>query len=259
MRKLRLKPILVNVSALMLVCLLVTNCKDICLSGYFLELPEAPESWVSLLGQPHWRIEWIDPGGVKKIADVPPDSGLKIEIPVEWSNPVTAWPYWPDHNLIPGLFKPSGAIFPFDAKDGNIFLSWEAGVDSIFYWELLLANENNYSRIPANFDWPRFRDLFYTDRLNGDPWLVNWRSVAERTVSGNFDTRRLVPESAESRVIPVSSGGPWYGVSPFTEPLVFLEGELSVFPIRSGVNVWISSDGVLRINGNAWVFSEMKN
>jgi hypothetical protein len=142
-------------------------------------------------------------------------------------------------------------------------------VDTIFYWELTLAqhlrnlgagraNEDNYSRIPANFNWPRFRELFEAETLNEavreDPWLVNWRSVAERTVTGTFDRRRLVPEVTKDMAIPVPAGI-WYGTSPFAKPLFFEEGEPSIFPVRPGDNVWVSAEGILRISGDVWVFS----
>ena len=253
--------------------LTVCSCREIIHSGYVLELPDAPEAWVSLLGEPNWRIEWLNSGGIKQTADIPPFKSLEIGIPAVWSNPVTAWPYWPEHNLIPGFFRPAGALFPFDANGGKLNLSWEAGPDTVFYWELIYANGHNYSRIPANFDWPRFRALFHADTLNEsvrkDPWLVNWRSVAERTASGNFDTRRLVSEAAVLINIPLDSvlldysinghSGPWYGISPFAEPYLFPDSEPANFPVRPGINVWISAAGILRANGTAWVFTEMRD
>jgi hypothetical protein len=247
--------------------LLAGGCRDIMPSGYTINLPELPEHWVLLLGKPSWHIEWVDPDGQKQSYDTPRDNSLKlqikceIEIPQTWASPVTAWPYWPEHNLIPGFFKPAGALFPFDA-DGNekcLNLTWEAGVDTVFYWELALANENNFSRLPANFNWPRFRELFTDGVLNEavckDPWIVNWRSAAEKTVINNFDRRRLVPEKTVSTVVPVPEGS-WYGTSPFAQPLFFGRETYPVFPVRPGINVWISSEGILRVNGNVWIFIE---
>jgi hypothetical protein len=256
MKSFYFKLAIVFVVSVQLIC-----CADKFPSRYVLELPKTPQSWVSLLGEPYWLVEWIDPGGQKKSMNIIPYYSLEIELPVTWANPVTAWPYWPKHNLIPGLFKPAGTLFPFDAKDRRLSLSWEAGPDTIFYWELVLANLNkqNDSRMPANFDWPRFRELFKINVLNKavseDPWLINWRSVAERTASGNFDRRRLVSENIELKTIPVS-GGPWYGTSPFAKPLVFAEGDTPVFPVLPGVNVWVSAEGILKVNGDTWVFIE---
>jgi hypothetical protein len=149
-------------------------------------------------------------------------------------------------------------LFPYDVEEGRLRLSWEAGVDAVFYWELIFANEDNHSRIPANFDWLRFRELFKAETTNEDvredPWLVDWRSVAERTVIGTFDRRRLVPEAITAKTIPIPAGI-WFGTSPFAEPLLFEEGEPAAFPVRPGVNVWISTEGILRVSGDVWVFT----
>jgi hypothetical protein len=115
--------------------------------------------------------------------------------------------------------------------------------------------------VPAYFDWPRFRSLFkgvtINDAVLKDPWLVDWRSIAERTISSNFDQRRLVPEASFPMPVPVFPG-PWYGTSPFAEPLYFAEDQSPVFPVRSGLNVWISAEGILRCNNKTWVFYERK-
>ena len=242
-----------------MLALQVFSCREICPTVYVLELPLVSEAWVSILGEPWWRVEWLAPDGQKQIADIKHGSKLEIEIPVTWANPVTVWPYWPEHNLIPGLFKPAGALFPFDAEDMRLNLTWEAGLDAVFYWELALANRQSENRLPANFDWPRFRGLFKAETINEavrkDPWLADWQFIAERTATSNFDTRRLVPQATTAKIIPVSAG-PWYGTSPFANPLVFAEDADPVFTVRPGLNVWVSADGLLRINGDVWVFIE---
>ncbi|MCL2759631.1 MAG: hypothetical protein FWD22_05415 [Treponema sp.] len=261
MKNIYFKLTIIFIVSVQLIC-----CADRFPSSYMLEFPETPEPWVLLLGEPHWRLEWLNVNGLKQIGDYPPGlhKSLEIELPVTWANPVTAWPYWPEHNLNPGVFKPAGTLFPFDVKGSSLSLSWNAGPDTVFYWELAFTNEGNYSRLPANFDWPRFRELFRSDVLaeavREDPWLIDWRSVAERTSSGNFDRRRLVPEPVSTRTIPVPAGT-WYGTSPFAKPLVFtvietLNNGGVVFPVRSGINVWISTKGILRISTAAWFFIE---
>ena len=244
--------------------LTAVGCRDITPSGYALRLPAPPEHWVSLLGEPCWRLEWFDPDGRLQMSDFAPSASGEtfpgeIKIPETWANPVTAWPFWPEHNLIPGLFKPAGALFPFDTGGDRLNLTWEKGVDAVFYRELALANEGNRARLPANFNWPRFRELFTTGLLNEavckDPWLVDWRSAAEKTVVNNFDRRRLVPEASAAKAVPVPEGT-WYGSSPFAEPLFFAAGTTPVFSVRPEINVWISSEGILRINGDVWIFIE---
>jgi hypothetical protein len=227
-------------------------------SMFILELPQPPETWVSLLGEPNWRVEWLDSNGQKQKADVSPGKNLEIETLNTWINPVMAWPYWPLYSLAPGVFKPAGALFPFDVKGKSLHLNWKAGPDTVFYWELAHASQDN-AKSPVRFDWPRFRELFETDVLNEevrkDPWLVDWSYVAEKTVSSSFDRRRLVPKARESIIIPVSSG-PWYGASPFAEPLLFTEGESHSFPvINANVDVWISAEGILRSNHKTWIFA----
>jgi len=247
------------VHCLLTALLLITSCSEINPSRYTLEFPELPVSWTQLFGSPVWRVEWVDPGGQKQKIDILSGSNMEIDIPVTWPNPVTAWPYWPHLNLLPGFFKPAGALFPFDVNGNCLPLTWKAGPDTVFYWELALANEGNLSRIPANFDWPRFRELFKEETMNKavreDPWLVNWSFVAERTIANGFDRRRLVPESAELREIPVSDGY-WHGTSPFVKPIFITNDTRKVFPIREGINIWVSSEGILRVNGDVWIFIE---
>jgi len=255
-----MKTYIYKLTAVAAVLMQLSCCADRFSSVYVLELPEAPDAWVSILGEPWWRVEWITTDGQKQTADFPPGAlaGAEVEIPVTWTNPVMAWPYWHDRRLIPGIFKPAGALFPFDVNNGRLRLSWEAGIDTVFYRELIMANDQNISRIPANFNWSRFRELFQLDTTNEavreDPWLVDWRSAAERTISSNFDRRRLVPQAAEPKALPVPAGI-WYGTSPFAEPLFFAEGETPVFPVRPGINVWFSAEGILRVNGSAWMFT----
>jgi len=238
----------------------------ICCGGSFpakfkLELPEPPNPWISLLGNPYWHIEWLNPDGEKQAEDIPPGSGIVVEIPITWANPVTAWPFWPNHNLIPGHFKPAGALFPFDIDNNRLRLSWESGPDTIFYWELALANAGDMSKLPSNFDWSRFRNLFKDGTLKEeiciDPWVVDWRSFAKTTVNSTFYSNRLSPAEKKDLNIPVSSGT-WYGSSPFAKPLYFAEDDPVIFEVRTGgVNVWISKEGILRVNGDSWVFYKM--
>jgi len=252
--------------------LMLPGCTDRFPSMYTLELPEVPTTWLTLLGEPNWRIEWITPNGLRQIDDFPPETSFfEIEIPVTWTNPVIAWPYWPSHSLLPGVFKPAGALFPFDVDTNLLRLSWEAGHGAIFYREMAFAYDQNDSRIPVNFDWLRFRELFSEGTLSTavceDPWVVDWRTVAERTIESGFDRRRIVAEAATLIFVSAPSGfsddvwrgGRWHGTSPFAKPLTFELWEPTLFPVRPGINVWVSELGILRVSGNSWVFQAADN
>jgi len=253
-----MKSLLIKFTPVFVLVLQLACCRDRFSSVYKVEMPQAPENWVSLLGEPHWKLEFFDAEGKKQSKDILPGQSTEIELPITWTNPVTAWPYWPDYNLIPSLFKPAGALFPFDVSDEHLKLSWEAGPDTVFYWELVFANNQNEKKLPANFDWLRFRELFKSDVLSDavvkDPWLLDWQYIAEKTINSNFDRRRLVPQAAVSENIPAPSGI-WYGTSPFAQPLFFSEREAPVFTVHSGINLWISAEGILKVNGKTWVFT----
>jgi hypothetical protein len=252
-------------------CILLPLCAGLSLagcgaavldSGYSLELPEVPPAWEALLGAPHWRIEWINAGGGKEMKlAVPGKKGAKTEIalPQTWASAVTAWPYWPERGIAPGVFRPAGAIFPFDADGNTLAASWQGGVDAVLYWELAgaaaLDTGRAAARLPWHFNWPRFRELFADSSLNAevraDPWLADWRGIAEKIVQSGFDKRRLVPEDRGELSAPAAAG-PWLGTSPFAPPLLF-DGP-PLFPVRGATDTWVSAEGILRCNNKAWIF-----
>jgi len=228
---------------------------------YGLELPKIPQGWEVLLGSPYWRIEWLNEGGWKETKTVRGNNGGEISLPPTLTSAVTALPYWPDRGIGPGIFKSAGAIFPFDASGKTLVLSWQGGVDANLYWELAqayqgerAAEQRAVSRVPWNFNWPRFRELFDDPSLNAevraDPWLADWHSIAEKIVKSGFDKRRLVPEARSSVKIPVNCG-PWIGTSPFAPPLFFETAP--VFPVRQAADTWVSAEGILRCNKQAWI------
>jgi len=258
-----MKIIILKLAIIIAASVQIISCEDRFPSVYLLELPQTPQSWVSLLGEPHWYLEWLDVNGQKQTGRYLPrgsQGAIELELPVTWTNPVIASPYWPEHGLFAGIFKPAGALFPFDVNGDSLRLSWEAGIDAVFYMELVYANENDFSKIPANFDWMRFRELFTSKTLDEDvckdPWLPDWRYIAEKTISSNFDRRRITKETALSTLIAVTQG-PWYGTSPFAEPISFEKGEMPVFPVRAGINTWVSAKGILRVSGKIWIFTEI--
>jgi hypothetical protein len=236
---------------------------DLTDSRYSLELPEIPPVWASLFGEPQWRIEWLNPEGRKERTVIGSGEKPEIRIPRTWTSAVIAWPYWPEQGTAPGFFKPAGALFPFDAAAGNggsLALGWRGGVDAFLYWELAAAGETSdiraAARLPENFNWPRFRELFNDESVDKevrrDPWLADWRGLARKIVQSGFDKRRLVPEARAETRIPLPPGI-WAGSSPFAEPLTFGEGA-AVFPVRETIDTWVSEAGILRCNREAWIF-----
>jgi hypothetical protein len=264
------------------------NCGESLLdSRYSLKLPEIPQSWETLLGSPYWRVEWLNNEGRTVTMTLRDGENREISLPQTWASAVLAMPFWPDKGLGPGIFRPAGAIFPFDASGKSLILSWQGGVDANLFGEFVKAAAEaevgqesippleeapveNISmgraavpRLPWNFDWPRFRLLFEDSSVNAevcaDPWLADWHSIAAKIVQSGFDKRRLVPEPRTNLTIPPSNGishgvsrGPWIGTSPFAAPLLF-EAE-PVFPVRPTADTWVSGEGILRCNTETWIF-----
>jgi hypothetical protein len=257
-------------------CLLLFACGGSLVdSRYKLELPELPATWETLLGFSHWRVEWVNEKGRKETRILPENGSMEINLPPTLATAISAYPFWPAMEISPGIFKPAGAIFPFDVNGKNLVLSWQGGVDAALYWEFLkVAGGAGYEddptppeteipleieraavpRLPWNFDWPRFRQLFEDSSLNveilADPWLADWHSIAEKIVQSGFDKRRLVPEARSDMQIPVGPG-PWIGTSPFASPLLF--NSSPAFPVRAAADTWVSTEGLLRCNTEAWI------
>jgi hypothetical protein len=244
-------------------------------SRYSVELPQIPRGWETLLGSPYWRIEWLNDQGRKETKIVRGNSGPEIFLPPTLASAVSAFPFWPDRGIGPNIFRPAGAIFPFDASGKTLVLSWQGGVDANLFWELAQAYQGAQEetvppaaqtveqhaiswravlRLPWNFNWPRFRRLFDDPGLNAeiraDPWLADWHSIAEKIVKSGFDKRRLVPEARSSLEVPVHCG-PWVGTSPFAPPLFF--ETTPVFSVRSSPDTWVSAEGILRCTAQTWI------
>ena len=246
-----------------MVCALffLMGCKEASLldTHYRLKLPNIPQSWESMLGNPHWRIEWVDDQGRKQAKMVREHGDLTISLPQTWITAVIARPFWPEKGIDYGVFMPSGAIFPFDVSGKNLVLSWQGGVDAIFYWELAShsSEAEKGGRLPYQFNWPRFRQILSDESVHEairtDPWLANWSEIAAKTVKSGFDKRRLVPETRNTLPVPVNQG-PWIGTSPFADPLLF--ETVPVFPVRTTVDTWVSASGIVRCNKTSWIFLE---
>jgi hypothetical protein len=245
--------------------LFLNNCGESLMdSSFALELPVVPQAWEDILGSPSWRIEWVNEKGGKETMTVPGKGGGNISLPQTWVSAVSAFPFWPEKGIGPGIFKPAGAIFPYDASDGSLILSWQGGVDAVLYWELARAyggteaeesSERAVTRIPMKFNWPRFRRLFDDPSLNAefraDPWLADWAGIAAKIVKSGFDKRRLVPEPRNALEVQVGPG-PWIGVSPFAAPLFF--ETTPIFLVKPTADTWVSREGILRCNSETWIF-----
>ena len=228
-------------------------------------LPELPEHWKEILEEPHWRLEWIGEGGAWRERDllpgqIPPD----IALMAEWSTPVLAWPFWPGRELFPGMMRPAGALFPWDASGEKLTLSWKGGVLALFWKELALAERpsapasaSESRRLPWYFDWPRFRELLESESISRavreDPWLADWKSIAGRTIQSGFDRRRIVPRPLAGLDIP-GLGGRWIGSSPFAPPLdASKDGPLTI-NVSDTTDTWVSAGGVLKSSSAGWVW-----
>ena len=255
---------------------LLAGCdSSLIVSRYTLKLPPLPPAWEIIPGELCWKIEWLAPDGRPQTLEIRSGETPEISLPHTFANAVTAWPYWPDLAISPGVFKSCGALFPFDVDGASLSLSWKGGLDAMLYRELGIASagepvsKSSVSRLPWNFNWPRFRELYDDPSVNAeyraDPWLADWPGIAEKIWQSGFDKRRLVPYARQELPVPVAQG-PWIGTSPFAAPLVF-EGS-PVFPVRaagtasvsnagsSPVDTWVSADGILRCNADAYIFLE---
>jgi hypothetical protein len=224
------------------------------------ELPEPPPSWRACFGDLSWRLEWIDSGGQMRSLDLHGQGNAEIRVFQEWPNPLIARPFVPRLGILPGVLKPAGAIFPHDAGNGRIGLSWQGGIEAFLYWELAAAagsSQAEMKRRPQYFDWPRFRALFRDGSLSGtvlqDPWIVDWESFARSTVKSGFYKSRITAEKKTELSLPVPAG-PWIGTSPFAPPLVFGSEETPVFPAGSRVDTWFSPAGLIRCSTEGWIW-----
>jgi len=248
---------------------LPTGCEDVqrIRSSYKPVLPTLPEGWSDVLGDAHWRVEWIGEGGtrheleVKQGAEVPP-----LFLIQTWTTPVLAWPFWPELGLGPGIMRPCGALFPWDTYGKDLLLSWEGGVDAVFWKELAGVKREDGSaraesakdeRFPWLFDWPRFREIMRAedigDAVRKDPWVVDWKEVGRKTVESGFDRRRI-KAMKYTEVEIILPAGRWLNSSPFAPVLEIPSGGRLTLEVTDAVGVWVSSRGILKVSTSGWIF-----
>ena len=223
---------------------------------YEIEFPAIPETWRELLGEPRWQVEWIRQQGSESL-----ESGVNaLALIEEWTNPIIAYPFWPEQGLGPGMMKPAGALFPFDVQGKRLRLSWQGGVEALVYRELASAavRANKESRLPLYFNWPRFRELLADPSLNeevrNDPWLVDWKTVCLQTAQSGFDKRRIVPRKTELLLVPLNAETRWIESSPFAPPFTQAAGESLRLEVSSAIDTYICAKGVLRCTQGAWIW-----
>jgi hypothetical protein len=229
-------------------------------SRYALEFPRLPAVWTEVLGRPSWKVEWYNPDGNRECAVI--DGDAAVPVLSEWPSPVTAWPFWPDSGIEAGVFRPAGALYPFDVSDGVLRLSWTAGADAAFYLALEEARslkENAHpQRKAAFFDWPRFRAFFTSvssAELREDLWLVNWREAAEKTVNSGFRTSYIKARERSVTEVPIPHDGPWFSTSPFRAAENWTAGSVEPFALTGEAELWVCPGGMLFLSTGArlWV------
>jgi hypothetical protein len=238
----------------------ILSCGDNPLpDSYTVVLP--PGSWPEFLGEPRWRLEWYDPEGAIRSMDLDGKSA-RISVLIQWPNPVIAWPHWPEKELFPGLFHPAGALYPFDVQDTAIVLSWRGGVDAAFYRELAEARSlpgADSRRDPRYFNWPRFRSLVreeVPEALRTNPWLADWKGIAEKTVLSGFRKSMVREESRTVMGILIPHDGPWAGASPFAAPADWTAGQEVFLPLSSRPELFVCPGGLFFLSTGAQLWKE---
>jgi hypothetical protein len=238
--------------------------------------PEIPAAWDETLGSPRWRVEWINSEGGTGVVEVENGGACSIDVFQEWASPVIAYPYWDNAGKIygavpPTMMRPAGGIFPWDADlaSRELSLSWTGGVSAEFYRELAQVEPDQIEpdaalkRRPQYFNWTRFRELLeygdITEEARRDPWLADWRDIAQKTAASGFDRRRIKPAASETVTIPAPAPGMWLGCSPFAAPTAAREGMLSLRARIDGtVSVFVSKNGIIKINTETWMYQEFE-
>jgi hypothetical protein len=238
--------------------------------SYRVEFPPLPESWAAILGEPRWRISWINRDGNRETMESS-GSGAVLAPLANRATPVIAYPYWPERGLGPGIMRPGGGLFPFDVREEKISLSWRGGVDAFFYLELAAAGGTQDSgpeappellRRPEFFDWARWRKLFedrrIAEKVLSDPWSADWKDISRKTVQSGFDLRRITAMPEKEFSLPRLGGQSgetrWIKSSPFETPVIQNSGEAAGFKVYGPTETFISPGGVLRCSGTDWIW-----
>ena len=244
------------------------SCDDVIQPAYRLRLPEPPEVWRTLLGEPVWQVEWLDESGVLRETIVGRDGGLEVTVINDAVSPIVAYPYWPERGIRPGEMKPAGALFPWDCSGGEIALSWRGGVDAVF-WRAISASGNDH-RLASAFDWNRWRALWakpegedtgaFPKEVMADPWLCDWEAIGAKTALSGFDKRRVTAVKYPYRTVDEGDyDGDWFGTSPFDEGVLVNEEYPLRLPLRPAVSLLFSEQGILRYSKDGLVLHSLRS
>jgi hypothetical protein len=249
--------------------ILLAGCRDLqqIRSSYKPVLPSLPGDWSDILGEAHWRMEWIGEEGTWHEWEGKQGAGLpSLYLVQNWTTPVLAWPFWPELGLSPRIMRPCGALFPWDTYGGDLRLNWEGGVDAVFWKELAAVGRQDASdraepakdgRFPWLFDWPRFREIMANedmgDSVRHDLWVVDWKEVGRKTVESGFDRRRIKAMKSNGLEIPLP-GGRWLSSSPFAPVLETPASGRLTLEVTDSVSVWVSATGILKASTSGWIY-----
>jgi hypothetical protein len=220
------------------------------------EFPPLSGPWEEVLGESHWRLEWVNPQGSWETLDLRGGEEPELNFYPAAATAVIARPYWPEKGIEPGWARPAGAILPYDFQNGRIGLSWRGGVEALFYRNLA-AGALGGQRLPWGFDWPRFRELLEDEELSGtlegDLWRIDWDAAVGKTLEAGFNRRYLSRRSEIPAAIP-GYPGRWASASPFAPLLTAGPGDPLLVMAGAGVETWFSAAGCLRVSRNGHVY-----
>jgi hypothetical protein len=130
-------------------------------------------------------------------------------------------------------------------------------VEASFYRELAEARSlpgSDPRRDPRYFDWPRFRSLVREEApepLRADPWLADWKGIAEKTVLSGFRKSLVREESRTVMGVLIPHDGPWAQASAFAAPAAWTADEEVFLPLSSRPELFVCPGGVLFLSTGA--------
>jgi hypothetical protein len=86
------------------------------------------------------------------------------------------------------------------------------------------------------------------EKLEEDPWLGDWKGMAEKTVLSGFRKSLIKVQSRIPVEVEIPCGGPWFSASPFRPAEPWVGGQRLVLNLPPGPEVYLCPQGVLRIS-----------